>query len=356
MAANAKNGRIKYEGGQSTVGYTAMTDSGDQTIFTVSGAPLYSGRSGFEPTARPDGIVSVTGGGFPLTVHATNDTVTIAGGTCYFAGVLVTWADTTKTITRGGIGTEWMKNSVIVNSSGVVSVIQPDGHASAFSLVRGAAGGPPTLTVGSVELGQIHTDSDTAAAITATEIKQNPSADQAEWSSQTVWSINNIGIGQKSSFTGANSAEKNAHVTFSDALAITHGAAVDGAATTARAIYLTYSVPSMSNAAYAKDWKGALNAVSLTSEQFFDATRGSTSTALNAGSFIFSPAGNPVTDPLLKLSGELLTFQCYPDKNQLPYDIMQGYFSHDTTYVAEGVYSSAITVTPEVESAGFSGT
>ncbi|PLX00485.1 MAG: hypothetical protein C0591_01075, partial [Marinilabiliales bacterium] len=76
---NAKNALTYLESGRTLVDFTAMTDSGDSTVFTVSDL-IFSGKSGFEPDVRPNGVVS---GSDLVTTHATNDTVTIAAFTAY---------------------------------------------------------------------------------------------------------------------------------------------------------------------------------------------------------------------------------------------------------------------------------
>ena len=55
--ANASNAIIYLEQGQVMVDYALMTDSGDHKIFS-SAADTWSGRSGYEPIVRPNGVVS----------------------------------------------------------------------------------------------------------------------------------------------------------------------------------------------------------------------------------------------------------------------------------------------------------
>jgi len=95
--ATAKDAKVMMETSQTTFDYTAATDSGDHTVFTVSGKTIFSNRSGYTLNVRPDGVVT---GRNMLSTHADNDKVTIAAFTCYLAGVLTTVTATTGTITR----------------------------------------------------------------------------------------------------------------------------------------------------------------------------------------------------------------------------------------------------------------
>ncbi len=71
--ATAENAKLQYEAGQNSVAQTALTDSGDRTLFT-SAATLWSSRAGYTPVVRPNGLL--TGGA--VTTNASNSTVTVA--------------------------------------------------------------------------------------------------------------------------------------------------------------------------------------------------------------------------------------------------------------------------------------
>ena len=79
--STAENAKLQYEAGQNATAMSALTNSGDETTFT-SGASLWSGKSGYAPVVRPNGLL--TGGA--VTVHADNDKVTVAALTCKPAG------------------------------------------------------------------------------------------------------------------------------------------------------------------------------------------------------------------------------------------------------------------------------
>ena len=57
--ATAENAKLQYEAGQNAAAMAALTNSGDATNFT-SAASLWSGRSGYAPVVRPNGLL--TGG------------------------------------------------------------------------------------------------------------------------------------------------------------------------------------------------------------------------------------------------------------------------------------------------------
>ena len=75
--STAENAKLQYEAGQNATAMSALTNSGDETTFT-SGASLWSGKSGYAPVVRPNGLL--TGGA--VSVNAANDKVTVAALTC----------------------------------------------------------------------------------------------------------------------------------------------------------------------------------------------------------------------------------------------------------------------------------
>jgi len=159
---SASNAKVEIELGQQYHAMAAMTDSGDHQYFTISGGTVWSGKSGFTPDVRPNGIVS---GRNLLSAGTTNDTVRIAAFTAYALGSLNTVTATSATIGRPTTAGYYQINSITMASDGSIAVVAGTSHASAFSETRDASGGPPYIPVNSVELGQIRTTSSTAAAI-----------------------------------------------------------------------------------------------------------------------------------------------------------------------------------------------
>ena len=117
--ATSKNAKIEFESGQTVVNYAAMTDSGDHMVHTISGGTVFSGKSGFEPIVRPNGIVT---GRNVISTHASNDTVTVGAFTAYSAGVLYSVSATTLVITRA-VGNVAQIHSVTMNSAGVAVIV-----------------------------------------------------------------------------------------------------------------------------------------------------------------------------------------------------------------------------------------
>ncbi len=84
--STSKNAKLLFESGQTVVDYTAMDDSGDHAVHTVSGGTVFSNKSGFEPQIRPNGVVS---GRNLITPHTTTETISVAAVTAYALGVLL---------------------------------------------------------------------------------------------------------------------------------------------------------------------------------------------------------------------------------------------------------------------------
>ena len=171
--ATAKNAKLMKEAGQTLFDYTAATDSGDHTIFTVASKSVFSNKSGYEPVIRPDGIVS---GRNLLTPHATEETVTVAAFTFYLAGVLTSVAATTALAVRGASG----KGKICsITATATNTLVVEEGVDSADTTLvetRGAAGGPPFIPVDAVEIGQVRFTSSTSAVVESTEIFQTPTS------------------------------------------------------------------------------------------------------------------------------------------------------------------------------------
>ena len=158
--ATAENAKLQYEAGQNSVAMVELTNSGDETTFT-SAATLWSGRSGYAPVVRPNGLL--TGGAVIPDASAVNNVVDVAALTCNLAGVVTSVAAGELTATRPATAVSKVI-SLTVNSSGALAAVAgTDGSTTAFSETRAAAGGPPVIPVGSIEIGQVRLTSNTAA-------------------------------------------------------------------------------------------------------------------------------------------------------------------------------------------------
>ena len=256
--ATAENAKLQYEAGQNAVAMSALTDSGDHTLFT-SAATLWSGKAGNAPVIRPNGLL--TGGA--LTTNATNNLVTVAALTCNLAGVVTSVAGASSpAITRPATNVSKV-NSITVNSSGALAVVAgTDGATTAFSETRGAAGGPPLIPVGSIEIGQVRVTTSAAGLIAASEIFQVVGT-HVERADFPLWDTSNA--------TGS--------ITFLGALPLIHTGSVP------KAVYASYSTPIFADVALASDFVPPETSHSISSTQVYGTTLGATSSTLGQGSF-----------------------------------------------------------------------
>lgn len=336
----AKTAKLMMESGQTAFTYTAATDSGDHTVFTVSGKTVFSGKDGYTPSIRPDGVVS---GSNLLSTHATNDTVTIAGCTCYLAGVLTTVTAGTDTITRPATAVSKV-NSVTITSAGVYDVVAgTDGTTTAFSETRGAAGAPPFIPVGSIEIGQIRVITNTAGAIASAEIFQVVGTHVERFDSP-VWSVNAVGAGDSASAA----AKKNAYIEFSSTI----GDPIH-TGSTYKKVYVAGYTPIFSEISNSVDFKPAENSHSLSSVQVYNGTIGSSSSSLGQAGFT-AMLDDGVTDTLVANANQILTFKFYPNRSKVPYTLTQGILGIQRTFPVAAQIQAACTISAETQTANFS--
>jgi len=317
---------LKYESGQTAYSFEEMTDSGDQTTFSASFSPISRVS---EPTIAPYGLK--TGG--VITPTGANDEVSVAALTVVAPGMtgadsdgVVSVASDTVTITRGLTTDTHNITSITVDSSGAIVAVSGT-DSTAFSETRGAAGGPPLIPVGSVEIGQVRTTSITAGAILAAEIFQSPGLHQ-ERSDQPIWTTN-YATGQ---------------VVFAEALPAIHTGGV------AKKVYIKGSTPIFSNVPKASDWVPAETTYSVTSTATYDGAIGASSASLGQGSFsMIMETG--IADPILSQKGKNIWFKFFPDRDQTtPYQLTQGIFGVSRSYETDGQVNVSCTVSAASES------
>ncbi len=312
--ATAENAKLQYEAGQNSVAMSALTNSGDETTFT-STATLWSGRSGYAPVVRPNGVLT----GFAITTHATNDTVTIAAGTLNLAGVVTSVNAGTLVASRGVSTDTHMITSLTINSSGALAAVAGV-DSTAFSETRGANGGPPLIPVGSVEIGQVRTTSVTAAVIASSEIYQV------------------VGLHrERADFPLYDVNYDAGSVTFLDVLPEIHTGPVP------KAVYASYSSPIFADVALASDFVPPETSHSVSSTQVYGTTLGSTASTLGQGSFTAYLA-NGVADALETLTNETLWFKFFPDRYATPYILAQGKLGIARTFPAGDSIQAACTI------------
>jgi len=339
--AQSKNALIQIETGQNLVASQAMSDSGDQTVFNVSGGTIFSGKSGYSASVKPNGIVT---GSNLLSTHASNDTVTIAAFTAYSKGVLQSVSATTGTITRPTTDNLSQVFSVTMASDGSIETVEGTiGTDTNFSETRGVAGGPPLIPVNSVEIGQVRIISNTAATITTDEIKQVPSV-HTEISTYPNWTVNNIGEGSNASA----SAKKNAFVEFDSALPNDHVGSIP------KSVYIEYYSPIFSSLQLSKEFVPVENSHSVSSEEFYgNKSIASVSSSIGQGSFQVV-ASDGITDTLVREKDEILTVKFFQDRNKAPYLLTQGTVGLSRSFPVDGQAMINATISSEVISAEFS--
>lgn len=339
----AKPSKLKIEGGRTFHAFAAMLDSGDHKVFTISGGSLFSGKSGFTPEVRPDGVVS---GRNLLSTNAANDKVTIAGFTCYLAGVLTTISATEATITRPATNVAKV-NSITIDSGGAVQVVAgTDGATAAFSETRGAAGGPPYIPIGSIEIGQVRLTASAAGLVESTELFQND-GDHVERYNYPVFSINNLGQGNGASAA----AKKNAYVEFMAALPQSHSAASPIEAVV-KAVYVQFYVPVFQDLPRVFDFVPVEKTHGVSSKEYYGGSVASVTESIAQGSFT-AMLDDAIQDLLITEKNQVLTLKYYPDENKVPYALTQGKLGIKRSFPAADQIQAAVTISAETETVEF---
>jgi hypothetical protein len=312
----AAQGKLQYEAGQNSVAMSALTNSGDETTFT-SAASLWSGKSGYAPVVRPNGLL--TGGAAIPDNSAANNVVDIAALTCWLAGVATSVAAGSLTSTRPATAVAKI-NSLTVNSSGALALVAgTDGADTTFSETRGAAGGPPLIPVGSIEIGQTRVTSNTAAPIASTEIFQVVGLHQ-ERADFPLYEVN-----YGPTIVDNVQTKAGGSVSFISALPEIH------TGTLPKGVYASYASPIFADVSLASDFVPPETTNAQSSVQVYGTTIGSSSATLAQGSFT-AYLSNGVTDPLVILKNANLWFKFFPDRYASPYVLAQGILGINRTF------------------------
>jgi hypothetical protein len=313
--ATAENAKLQYEAGQNAVAMSALTNSGDETTFT-SAASLWSGRSGSAPVVRPNGVLT----GFAVTTHASNNTVTIAAGTLNLAGVVTSVNAGTLVATRPATAVSKVVSLTVDSTGAFAAVAGTDGASTAFSETRAAAGGPPLIPVGSVEIGQVRYTSNTAGVVAASEIFQV------------------VGLHrERADFPLYDIDYDSGSVVFLEALPEIHTGVLP------KQVFASYASPIFADVALASDFVPPETSHSVTSTQVYGTTLGSTSSTLGQGSFT-AYLNNGVSDALVTLKNETLWFKFFPDRYASPYILCQGKLGIARTFPAGDTLQAACTI------------
>jgi len=314
----ASEALIQYEAGQEFVDMAAMTDSGDNTTFSITDAP-WSNKAGFEPDIRPDGLL--TGG--VVTPAAANDEVAISDLTSYIggAGVDMTTIDDAAIArsTEYVPGETYIINSVTVTSLGAISVLAGV-EGAAFSAVRGAAGGPPLIPTTSIEIAWVRLDSTDAAVITADEI----------------WQIAGTSM-ERSAYPGYDMDITNGEITFYSALPTIHTGAVP------KGVYIEVYTPVFASLEPASAYVPPETTHSQNSTAVYGGTIGASTSSLGQGSFtVYLLDG--ITDPIIDLKNEILWIKFFAHRLRAPYLLANGTLGIARTFPPDNSIQAACTL------------
>jgi len=320
--STSENAKLQYEGGQNATAMTLLTDSGDHTTFE-SAATLWSRKSGSAPVVRPNGLL--TGGVVTPDASAVNDVVDVAALTCYLAGVLTSVGAGELTISRGVTTDICMITSLTVTSGGALAAVAGT-DSTAFSETRGAAGGPPFIAVGSIEIGQVRVSSVSAAVVASSEIFQVIGTHQER---SDLFEINYGPV-----ITAGVETKAGGSVTLLSALPLSHTGSV------AKRVYASYSSPAFTDVSLASDFVPAETSHSVSSVQVYGNVLGSSSSSLGQGSFTCY-LQDGISDPILKLKNEFLWFKFFSDRTQSAYTLTNGKFGIVRAFPAAGAENTA---------------
>lgn len=338
--ATAESAKIQIETGQTPVDYAVMTDSGDHKVHTISGGTVWSGKSGYTPNVRPNGIVS---GRNILSTHASNDKVTIAAFTAYSKGILKSVSATVAAITRTATADKAQIHSLTMASDGSIAIVI--GTISAgltFSETRAAAGGPPYIPANDVELGQVRITDEAAAAIDADEIYQVVGT-HTERYDYPLWTENNIGEGESASAA----AKKNAFIAFASALPAIHTAAAYKQA------FISYYTPIFADQQRALDYTPVENSHTVSSTQYYRGTIGAVSSSIGQGGFT-ALLDDGTTDALVAEKDGILSVKFFPDENKTAYQLSQGKIGLTRSFPVDNQNQATVTISAESITAEFS--
>lgn len=330
--STAENAKVQYESGQDLVSFVALTDQGDHLDFR-SADSLWSNKSGYEPDVKPNGLA--TGGAVGVAASGSSDVVDVAALTCYLAGVLTSvGAEADLAIARPTA--THVKYSITVNAAGEIVAVKGEEH-TAFSTTRGAVGGPPYILPTSIEIAQVWLSSDASADITADEIKQVIGT-HCERYDYPTWEE------KRSNVEGGILG--NAGVLFASALPLIHSIA-SPETPVPKAVYAQYYEPDFSDVPKSDAFVPPETTYSVSSKQIYGQTLGSSSAALNQGSFT-AYLNDGIADGLLAGKGQNLWFKFFQNRlNSTPYILTQGILGISRTFPAGDQISANCTISSE---------
>ncbi len=323
-----KNIKIEYETSQDLVDFVALTDQGDHMEF-LSGAELWSDAEGAAPTVRPDGLIS--GGKVIPAASGSSDKVDVAALKCYLAGVETSVsASTDEAMTRASDPATHMINSITVTSAGAIAVVAGT-EGSAFSETRDAAGGPPLIPVGSIEVAQVRLSSYTAAAVASDEIYDDPGTHKEMYQFPSWKTL----YGQ-----ATDGVQSYAGMQMLSALPLIHTGSLP------KKVYAKYYTPNFTELENAYDLKVPEVSHSVSSTQTYSGARAAVSESLGSGGFSVI-LHDGISDDIVRRKGKKVWWKFTQDRYKDPFILTQGYLAIDRSWAAGADTIAACTVSAE---------
>jgi len=329
--ANADKGKLMMEAGGTYYPYEAMTKQSDDTKqYEVTAGRLFSRASNIlgidqSYSVSIDGVVS--GCRIIPAISGSDDVVDVLVGTINIAGVEVSCAGATDlAIARGA--SACIKYSILVSDAGVVSALAGTTFTS-LSTTRGADGGPPLVTVGYVEIGQIWYISLTPAAVASTEIHMDPESHR-EYSIYPGWKYGNPTI------------DDDQKIELAIALMLNHTGPVS------RVLYAQYYNPTFIKLDNVFDFKPPRSTYSGSDQKTYDeVARSSGNESYGDASFniLIDHNGDNI---LSRAAGDVRWFKFYPDRTKDNYILFCGRISYTDEYPQDNLMKASVTVVTEI--------
>jgi hypothetical protein len=226
-------------------------------------------------------------------------------------------------------------NSICVDDSGdIVAVAGTDGSTAAFSETRAAAGGPPLIPVGYVELAQVRVTLAADSVITEDQIYDSPGVHSERAMMPAYKEPNCVGDGIDAETT----AQVDAYLEFDSALPKIHTGAIP------KAIYIKVYTPILSEVSRVMDYVPAEISHSANSEEYYGGAIASISKSLGQCSFS-GFMNNGIDDPILRQKNQVVIVEYYQDRDQSAKIVQQGTLGIKRTFPVSGQIKADFTLT-----------
>jgi hypothetical protein len=340
--ATSEKALIKIETGQTPLAMTAMTDSGDHQVFYLTGVKRWSGKSGYAPIIKPDGItqglnVIVPDGAGAVNVVENLAFKANAGGVEYTVP-----AASNVTVTRPATNVAKVNSICMTDTGTLEAVAGTDGATATFSETRGAAGGPPLITVGYVELAQVRLITSADAPITAEQIFQSPGVHCERADYPMYQEPNCVGDG----LDAENTYQTDAYLKFESALPAIH------VGPTVKKVFIKVNTPILSELSRTSAFAPAEYSNSSQSEAYYGGAAVSPQKSLGQCSFS-ALLNTGILDPVLRQRDQNVIVEFYQDRDQSAKVVQQGIFGVKRTFPQGNQIKGEFTMTCQYPSVDF---